>query len=472
MQLTIMCGFGMYYAWYLIAFFGLFMNAPGEIDFVALHTGQVVFFIGSVLMAGALLAWFHRTDSVAIGHTRFLYLGSLVPGLALPALVVADAFGASVPTAALYTACLLCGASVAVGFTLWEDVTTHGRMRQGVLAHGVIFCAGGVAFALCTSFLSQAHAAIAAIALLCASTALLAFITPRCDFLENRPVKPVRDHFRKVWHIDLVVGVINMAFGFAFMLLYQADNTLLLATMCLALFVNLAYSIAFGRGKWVQFAGWARICTAFVACALLLFICPNEVPRTIALCVIVVFWFLFRTMNGGSLTDLANYHDYSALYSSVRGKMPANVGFLLGLTLGVCAVAANSPALQNLYIPLALIAAFVLISLFFLPFDNESSTPGYKTLTLVEMRESPNDDMERSCELVTSRYKLSPRESEVLVYLVKGRNAKHVAEKLFISESTAKTHISNIYRKLGIHSQQELLDAVDGMDYRPPGKAR
>jgi len=49
----------------------------------------------------------------------------------------------------------------------------------------------------------------------------------------------------------------------------------------------------------------------------------------------------------------------------------------------------------------------------------------------------------------------------VFSYLDKGRNAKHVAEKLFISESTAKTHISNIYRKLGVHSQQELLDTLD-----------
>jgi DNA-binding NarL/FixJ family response regulator len=69
----------------------------------------------------------------------------------------------------------------------------------------------------------------------------------------------------------------------------------------------------------------------------------------------------------------------------------------------------------------------------------------------------------RKCATVSSQYRLSPRESEVIEYLIRGRNAKHVAEKLYISESTAKTHISNIYRKVGVHSQQELLDALDNL---------
>ncbi|MBO4351925.1 MAG: response regulator transcription factor, partial [Eggerthellaceae bacterium] len=110
---------------------------------------------------------------------------------------------------------------------------------------------------------------------------------------------------------------------------------------------------------------------------------------------------------------------------------------------------------------LVIVGAFIFVTLFFLPFENESSTAGYKTLALINMHEAPETNMKKTCELVKVQYKLSPRESEVLEYLVKGRNAKHVAEKLFISESTAKTHISNIYHKLTVHSQQELLDKLD-----------
>ena len=35
--------------------------------------------------------------------------------------------------------------------------------------------------------------------------------------------------------------------------------------------------------------------------------------------------------------------------------------------------------------------------------------------------------------------------------------AKDVAETLVVSSSTAKTHMRNIYAKLGIHTQNELI---------------
>lgn len=59
------------------------------------------------------------------------------------------------------------------------------------------------------------------------------------------------------------------------------------------------------------------------------------------------------------------------------------------------------------------------------------------------------------------RYGLSPREREILQILLKGRDAKYIMDTFYISQSTAKTHIYNIYRKFGIHSRQELLDFIE-----------
>jgi DNA-binding NarL/FixJ family response regulator len=57
--------------------------------------------------------------------------------------------------------------------------------------------------------------------------------------------------------------------------------------------------------------------------------------------------------------------------------------------------------------------------------------------------------------------KLSPREMEVLTALVQGLSNKLIAEQLFISETTVKLHISNIYRKLGVKSRsQAIMHAV------------
>jgi DNA-binding NarL/FixJ family response regulator len=50
---------------------------------------------------------------------------------------------------------------------------------------------------------------------------------------------------------------------------------------------------------------------------------------------------------------------------------------------------------------------------------------------------------------------LSSREQEILSYLAKGYRYKEIAEKLFISIETVRTHLRNIYEKLHVHSRTE-----------------
>ena len=463
MQLAIICGFSLFYAYYLISFFGLFLLAPQFNGFAELHLGQIVLFLASIVTTSIFLAQFRRADSVAIGHARFLFLASLIPGSALPGFVAASEMGALLPLPLFYVACAFTGISIGIGFMLWEDLSTHGYLRRGVLAHGVIFCAGGVVFLAGSFLLPKMGSAIVAELCLCASTALLAFITPRCDTIENMPVKPACDYFNSSRHLDVVVAVLNMAFGYAFIMLYLQDQYVLLTAMGIAIAADLCFSVAFGRGRWMPFAGAVRICVAVVSCALILFSCLADGAENVALCLIVVLWFIFRTINGGSLTDRANRQGFSALYTGSRGKLAANIGFTLGIALGVMVAVIGATVVTKTYAPLALVAAFIMTSLFLLPSDAESSNAGFKTLALVDMHESRDATMDKVCQNVAKQFKLSPRETEVLGILVKGRNAKYISEKLFISESTAKTHISNVYRKTGVHSQQELLDAIENM---------
>lgn len=53
---------------------------------------------------------------------------------------------------------------------------------------------------------------------------------------------------------------------------------------------------------------------------------------------------------------------------------------------------------------------------------------------------------------------LTPRETDVYLLLVEGNSLKRIAEELYVSENTLKTHRTNIYQKMGVESRQELLD--------------
>ena len=71
------------------------------------------------------------------------------------------------------------------------------------------------------------------------------------------------------------------------------------------------------------------------------------------------------------------------------------------------------------------------------------------------------DSWEDSCREIAATYTLTKQETNIFIMLARGRNLKYVADELFISGHTVKTHIYHIYRKLDIHSQQELIDMVE-----------
>lgn len=69
--------------------------------------------------------------------------------------------------------------------------------------------------------------------------------------------------------------------------------------------------------------------------------------------------------------------------------------------------------------------------------------------------------IELHCAAVARDFGLTPRESEVIVLLAYGRTLAIIARDLHIAQGTARTHIENIYRKLDVHKQQELIDLVE-----------
>lgn len=70
------------------------------------------------------------------------------------------------------------------------------------------------------------------------------------------------------------------------------------------------------------------------------------------------------------------------------------------------------------------------------------------------------DDMPNMAPLV-QQFDLTAREALVGYYLYRGYSAKRISTEEGISINTVQSHSRNLYRKLGIHSRQELVELID-----------
>ena len=124
---------------------------------------------------------------------------------------------------------------------------------------------------------------------------------------------------------------------------------------------------------------------------------------------------------------------------AANGVIPAvGAGAVTSATIGFC---------------LILLLAFAMIAL---PLDAMRCPAQQK-----KCAEDVVDSVDRAVAWAGQEYDLSEREAEVLSYLAHGRSQPYIQEALYLSKSTVSTHVKHIYRKLDVHSKQELLSVLE-----------
>ena len=71
------------------------------------------------------------------------------------------------------------------------------------------------------------------------------------------------------------------------------------------------------------------------------------------------------------------------------------------------------------------------------------------------------DRIDKQVALAREAYGLSMREAEVVSLIMRGNTVARIAELLFISENTVRTHTKRIYAKLDVHKKAELIALVE-----------
>lgn len=93
--------------------------------------------------------------------------------------------------------------------------------------------------------------------------------------------------------------------------------------------------------------------------------------------------------------------------------------------------------------------------------NGPGAAPAYPQLLLQAIGVDQNK--ERMPQRFEPLEPLTPRETEILVYLARGVSNKEMARKIYLSENTVKFHLKNIYSKLAVSSRLQAINAARQM---------
>lgn len=146
--------------------------------------------------------------------------------------------------------------------------------------------------------------------------------------------------------------------------------------------------------------------------------------------------------------------DYTENPSKILGiGLSSNVlGVLIGGMTGSAIYNTGNSKLNSSVLALAILFIILII----LPIlHNQLSVLLKNHSYLTSVQEKEKKVMAR--EKYKASNELTDRENEIVDLLLNGRTYKMIAEELYLSENTVKTHIKNIYSKLNIKSKSELI---------------
>lgn len=185
----------------------------------------------------------------------------------------------------------------------------------------------------------------------------------------------------------------------------------------------------------------------------------DESARSICFVCIYVFFSALAILAFAQVVAIINAREFSRTFIvGVIAAIGCTVS-LVGLALVHLLGAQNADNTSYIFLLTSLYVAGLLV---FLGIDSWKNVGASSETPNEPDTESDEYDIPSS---VSS--KLTKRENEILTYWGRGHNIVFISEKLFISESTVRTHVKHIYQKLDVHSREELFALLDKEQGKP-----
>ncbi len=455
-------GFGLCWAaLYIIDYTFIFMPVD-TFSTVQRDVGRVCYLAGIFLCEAAVFLLYGRLSAFNFRlPLAFAAYGLLVVMVAVNALQ--DVMGLSVWACA--ASMLAAGMWQGVFHILWAEAFMHfdGKVRRNLY---LAVITGAIGFVVATLIAGTALSGMLMVL-------LLAFLSLLCYLFVHRflpdgdaPVKSLsKQSAKKLSRSNVVLFCFGMVFGVAIYACMEPDLPVYvsypLTGLGLGIGVALLLAVDLRSKKTVAFNDLVRLLLPLVAVVLMVITFAPDLLKWVSYLALLALLTAFDVAVFCFLFDLTGRLRLAPVKGIARGRLFLQCGMVVaGVVSLLLADFFDLSRDYSFVMPLLMmVLLFVVVAVSgqvnVLPRQLEEPS-GRK-----DEAGGPEREAAVKCWMLAEQHGLSRREVDVLDLLLKGYDTNSVAEKLFLSPYTVKSHTYHIYKKLGIGSRQELLRMRD-----------
>lgn len=270
--------------------------------------------------------------------------------------------------------------------------------------------------------------------------------------------------------VEMLMWVILVTAIYSLAMRYGADNSVALEVFQIGSLLPVIFIIAFlffFPGK-VGFESMYRMSLILISVGLLIFLFSMQ-GTFIGQILVGSGYFVVSITMIIVAASYANLSKTSAAQSYLLVIISNGIGSLIGTLVPVAFTLLGLPLYSEVTIILMLVIILILL---LLPSTFRKNSNLYTHLSTVDSAlESDAQGVSEAAlyETIGEEYQLTKREVSILHMHAKGLSQAEIAEAMFIAEGTVRAHYGNIYRKLSVHSKDELSEML--VNYREQHKA-
>lgn len=417
-------------------------------------------------MLGVFVLGYAQADWLVMHHASVLMPAVAVGVVPFLAEAVVLCFGATLGFVAIFTWVLL-GISFAASGLLWCLILSHNSMRQNILTVATSAFFSVLLYVSACAAQPLQLGLIGMAIIIAAEVAICRLLMKNVDwgnYLREEDESVFRESSKKAFWLAChsaaygVVLIVTVSLGLGPALIVGACGVIGAALSIMAKHWSLNRVL---KSQQVQ-----QLSLPFIVAILFLIPYCNEAALIVCAGLNVAFNAFAMVLSWCERSELNQEFRIHSIRRYSKASIPNWIGLLIGTVVGWYAFMRNEPIEQSAHFILIGLAFLLLLS--FVLLISEESRKAEAISRLGEVKLDERDETSdhdgrfiRACKKVAQNHGLSPRETEVFLLLAKGRNVERIEEKLVISNSTARTHVYNIYKKLGVGSHQALIDMVE-----------